>query len=278
MRSALLVVFVALAGVFAPTALAGADGIFSAQFTGQSDYVDPIASPGVYPTEHRHMFACAVDVTPTSTSADLRAGGTSCVETGNHSGYWIIRPTQLVNGVPEYLPPATSKNMLAYYDCKHGASICSSIGWFPENFGEIAGNSHATSADDNPILNHPDLSGYRCGTGGGQFSNAPPATCDTTLVMGVTYGNCLMADGSTSMLVGNNCLSMGGTPIIRRQQYWRFKPLHPNLSDLMLDGDHPTWQLHADILDGWKPETSQDFLDRFVHPQVDGGQNPQLTG
>lgn len=278
MKRLLIVLLVAAtAAFFVPPALAGADGIFSAQFTGQSDFIDPVAAPGVYPTEHRHVFACARDVTPDSTSASLRAGATSCVETGNHAGYWIIRPTQLVNGVPTYLQPNTSKHMLAYYDCKHGAAICSTIPWFPENFGEVAGNPNATSAADNPILNHPDLSGYRCGTGGGQFSNAPPATCDTTLVMGVTYGNCLHPDGTTSMLTGANCTRVG-TPIIRRQQYWRFKPLHPDLSDLMLDGDHPTWQLHADILDGWLPETSDDFLNRFVHPQVDGGQNPQLAG
>lgn len=277
MRKALLLLAAVSALAVPSLASAGADGIFSAQFTGQSDFVDPVAAPGVYPTEHMHVFACARDVTPTSNSASLRAGGTTCVETGNHAGYWIIRPTQLVNGEPVYLQPTTSKHMLAYYDCKHGATLCRSIEWFPEDFGEVAGNPNASSAADNPILNHPDLSGYRCGTGGGQFSNAPPATCDSVLVVGVTYGNCLHPDGSTSMLTGNNCLAVG-TPIIRRQQYWRFKPLHPDLSDVRLDGDHPTWQLHADILDGWLPETSADFLNKCVHPQVNCGQNPALAG
>lgn len=265
-----------LAAVFSAVALGAPAGIFSAPGRGQSDRIDPIAAFGVYPTAHEHLFGCGGPVTPTSDSADLRSKPTDCVETGNHSGYWIIRPKQGT----QYLPLTTTKPILVYYVCMHSATICSSIDWFPENFGEIAGNPNAASVAENPILNHPDLSGYRCGTGGGTFSNAPPASCASTgvLVLGVTYGNCLMPDGKTTMFVNMTCIAAGGTPIIRRQQYWRFKPVRPgDLSDVTLDG-HPTYQLHADILDAWNPITSDDFLKRFVRPKLAGGQNPDLAG
>ncbi len=273
MRKALLVL-AAVSALAAPSlASAAPAAIFSCQFTGQRDRIDPIVSPGVYPSAHVHLFAGGGPVTPTSGSADLLSKPTSCVETGDHAGYWIIQPEQ--GGVP--LQPTTSKHVLVYYACRHSSSICRNIQWFPPNFGEVAGNSNATSAADNPILQNPETSGYRCGTGGGIFHPAPPATCSTVLVMGVTYGNCRFADGSTSMAVNTNCTGPGGTPIIRRQQYWRFKPVHSNLSDLTLNG-YPTYQLHADILDAFKPETVQDFLDSCVHPQIACGQNPQLAG
>lgn len=272
MRTCTSLILVLAALCFAGIAQAAPNGIFSAQFTGQRENVDPIAAFGVFPTAHTHVFACAQNVTPTHTFADYLAGGTNCVETGNHSGYWIIQPEQ--GGVP--LAPDTSKNMLAYYTCMHTRAICSQIAWFPQEFGEISGNANASSAAQNPVFNN-GLGGYRCGIGGGAFTATPPATCDTTLVLGVTYGNCRFPDGHTTMQLSGNCTGAGGTPQIRRQQYWRFKPVHPNLSDLTLNG-HPTYQLHADIDNGWKPETAQDFLDRFVHPGIAGGQNPPLVG
>src|SRR5215211_1130877 len=114
----------------APVAQAAAPGaIFTCQFTGQLDNIDPIVSPNVYPTAHTHRFSGGGPVTPTSNTADLRSKATSCVTQGNHSGYWIISPT--INGV--HLGSDTSKHFLAYYRCLHLASVCASMQSFPDD-------------------------------------------------------------------------------------------------------------------------------------------------
>lgn len=264
--------FVSLA--YATAAFAAPAGIFGC-VEGHRDFVDPIVAPGVYPTEHMHVEGGGLNWTPTSTSADLRAGGTTCTVSGDRAAYWIIALTQ--NG--RYLPLATSKPILVYYVCMHSASICSTIDWFPENFGEISGKSTATSAADNPALSNPNLGGYRCDVGGGIFSPAPPANCSSGLVVvGLTYGNCRFFDGHTSMAVNTNCTSAGGVPQIRRQQYWRFDldGTSGSTAGLALDFDHPTYQIHADILDGFTLDYRQRFLDRCVRPKLACGQNPAL--
>jgi uncharacterized protein DUF1996 len=245
--------------------------IFTCTF-GHRDTIDPIVAPGVYPTEHMHIEGGGLNWTPTSTSADLRAGGTTCAVSGDHAGYWIINPT--LNG--QYLELATATPILVYYNCLHSASICSTINWFPENFGEVAGNANATSVADNPAFNHSDPDGYRCTIGGGDFFSTPPATCTSGLiVLRLTYGNCRFPDGHTTFQVNSNCTGAGGTPQIRRQQYWRFDLPGTSTAGLMLDFDHPTYQLHADILDGFLPAYQDAFLNHCVRPKLSCGTNPQ---
>lgn len=250
--------------------------IISCQATGQVDYIDPIVSPGVYPTAHRHRFYGAHPVETVETSADLRSKPTTCAVTGNHSGYWM--PQVEEDGVD--LNPGTTatgggKQYLVYYRCAHTASVCADITWFPEDFGMVAGSSSAASAADNPVFDN-GLGGWRCGTGGGTFYPEPPATCDSgVLVASATYGNCLFPDGSTSSAVNTNCTDHGGRPIVRLQQYFRWWVGTGAVGEITLDG-HPAYQMHADADIAWNPETSDAFLARCINANVDCGKNPSL--
>lgn len=271
----LFAVLLSMLVAFTGQAQAAAPGaIFSCQATGQIDNIDPIVSPGVYPSAHPHLFFGAHPIATTETSADLRSKPTSCAETGNHSGYWM--PPLEENGVRLKSGTTSSgggKHLLVYYRCRHSAAVCKTIQPFPENFGQVAGNSHAVNAADNPAFAN-GLGGYRCGTGGGAFSPVPPATCDGVLVASVTYGNCILPDGSVSMAINNACTDHGGRPIFRVQQYFRYWHGSGPVGNITIGG-LPAYQLHADALFGWNTSTFADFISKCA--TVDCGTNPSLA-
>lgn len=259
--------FMAIALVWCAMAIGAPNGIFSMTFTGQRANVDPVVFPGVFPTPHQHTFYCARDVTPTSNTASLRAGGTTCRVSGNRTGYWVETP--MVNGVP--LQTATTKPALAYYDCPHGTAICSNIQWFPDDFGFVVGNANATSASDNPALN-PNTGGWRCQIGGGDHTPVPNCQPGDTLVWTLKSGGCSMPDGSLSKLTGSNCVGMNGRPVLTVQMFARYQY---NGGTVTLDG-HPAYQLHMDRLEGFTAAAAQAFLNKCVHPDNTCGQDPVL--
>ena len=226
--------------------------IFSCQATGQVANVDPIVFPGQV-AEHTHQFYGASPVHMTETSAELRTHATTCVETDNRSAFWM--PTVEEDGV-RLLPGTTAsgggKHALVYYRCRHSASVCANMQPFPENFGHVNGNRHAMSAAENPAF-RDGLGGWRCGTGGGAFSPMPPTTCSSgVLVAGVTFGNCLLPNGTLSDAVNSGCTSVGGRPILRIQQYFRFWVGIGTVGRITMGGGHlEPYQLHADYFFGW---------------------------
>lgn len=260
------------------SAAAAAPGaIFSCQATGQVANIDPIVSPGVSPSAHPHQFYGGGPVDPTETSASLRTKVTSCVVQTNHSAFWM--PTVEEDGV-RLIPGTTSsgggKQALVYYRCKHSASVCATIKAFPEDFGVVQGNANATSAAANPAF-AGGLGGWRCGTGGGAFSSVPPATCNSgVLVASVTFGNCLLANGTLSPAVNSTCTAAGGEPIARIQQYFRFWVGTGAVGTITIGGGLPAYQLHADYLFGWDLAAFESFLDKCIRVSVDCGTNPLL--
>src|SRR5580765_3986233 len=105
--SALILVFTVL---LSGTAEAAPAAIFTSQVTGQRDFVDPIAFPGLR-SAHEHCFYGAENVSPVETSDDLRSKPSTWVEPGNHTGIWI--PCVYENGI--LLQPFSTKHLLAYY-------------------------------------------------------------------------------------------------------------------------------------------------------------------
>lgn len=76
---------------------------------GKVDYVDPVVSPGVYPTSHLHQFVGNTGVNKESTYASLRASGQSTcqnINAGpvNRSSYWLPAMLNGIGGVvkPDY--------------------------------------------------------------------------------------------------------------------------------------------------------------------------------
>lgn len=256
--------------VMAPQALAAPAGIFTATATGQVAYVDPVVSPGET-SAHEHVFFGAHPVHLTETSAELRTHATTFVIQENHSAFWM--PSVQNFGVT--LSPATTKPGLVYYICRHNSTICASINWFPEDFGVVEGNANATTASQNPTFRN-GLSGWRCGIGGGTVTPNPPATCSDTLVANVTMGNCLLRTGVMSDAVNSNCTSVGGTPIVRIQQFfrWDVRGGSDALSITLGNEGNPAVSLHSDYFSGAEVAWSERFLNKCVRPKVGCGTNP----
>ena len=115
--------------------------------------VDPIVSPGVFPSAHLHTFCLATGVTQNSTVATLEAGGTSAYAglfsnatssqvlmtpaqvAADTAGQWT--PTMYVNG--------TAKNYAYIADYWSNTGISSTTFTnMPEGLQLIGGNPHAT--------------------------------------------------------------------------------------------------------------------------------------
>jgi hypothetical protein len=211
--------------------------------------VDPIVSPGAQ-SAHEHAFFGANPIDTVETTDDLRSKPTTCAVSANHSAYWM--PTVYRDGVR--LPPATARHLLVYYRCK--VSNCSAVQGFPDDFTAVAGNAHATTAAENPVLD-PDLGGYRCELGGGQFSPRPPQTCSSGyLVVGVTFPT-----------------RFG----VRLQMYFRWKLPSPDVGTITLGdiGASPI-TLHADYYFGWERAAFENFLDECIRSNRDCGKNPSI--
>jgi hypothetical protein len=251
--------------------------IFSCQATGQVENVDPIVSPGQV-AEHTHQFYGASPVHMTETSAELRTHATTCAETDNRSAFWM--PTVEEDGV-RLLPGTTAsgggKHALVYYRCRHSESICANMQPFPEDFAQVNGNRHATSAAENPAFRN-GRGGWRCGTGGGALLPTPPTTCSSgVLVASVTFGNCLLPDGTLSDAVNTSCTSVGGRPILRIQQYFRFWVGTGAVGRITMGGGHlEPYQLHSDYFFGWSTEAFDNFMRSCVNANRDCATNPSV--
>jgi hypothetical protein len=261
-----------------PSGGGGAAGaIFSCQATGQVANVDPIVAPGQV-AEHTHQFYGASPVHMSETSSELRTHATTCVEPDNHSAFWM--PTVEEDGV-RLLPGTTAsgggKHALIYYRCRHSDSVCANLQPFPENFAQVNGNRHAMSAAENPAFRN-GRGGWRCGTGGGELLPTPPTTCSTgVLVASVTFGNCLLPDGSLSDAVNTDCTSVGGRPILRIQQFFRFWVGTGAVGRITMGGGHlEPYQLHADYFFGWTAEAFDNFMKSCVNANRDCATNPSV--
>lgn len=235
------VVLLGLILVPTPAYATSPGAVFTCNATGQYARVDPIVSPGMQ-SAHEHVFYGAFPIEETETTADLRSKPTTCIVAANHSGYWM--PTVYRNGVR--LLPATAKHLLIYYRCK--IRDCSLAEGFPDDFTEVAGNAHATTADENPVLN-PDLGGYRCTLGGGEFTPMPPDTCDSEyLIATVTFP------------------VVGG---VRLQMYFRWQLPSSDVGDITLGaiGASPL-TLHADYFFGWERDAFENFMDTCIRASV----------
>jgi hypothetical protein len=263
-----LVAAVAVGLVPAPpieSARAAASGsIYTCQWDGlASRRVDPIVTPGGE-SEHPHIFFGAVGVTPNEDESSLRAKPTRCVETANHSAYWIGAPAE--NGVE--LVPTTQHHFLGYYRCQHSPSVCANLQAPPAEFEFVVGNAAATSAAANPVFTN-GLGGFRCGTGGGTFrTSISGTTCDArVLVISTTGGNCILPNGTLSMAVNTGCTGAGGQPTFRLQGYWRFRLLDAQIQTITLGGK-PEHTLHSDYKFGWERGPFETFLEECIRAGV----------
>ncbi|GAB6897166.1 DUF1996 domain-containing protein [Kineosporia succinea] len=120
---------------------------------------DPIVYPGMAGASHMHTFMGSDDTNAKSTTASLKAGGTSCITPGDRSGYWhpsIYNGDQLVT---------TQYKQTIYY--KSGVSDYRTVRAFPQGLRYVVGSPTQTKEE---FENHPGtVEGWECGDSANNF-------------------------------------------------------------------------------------------------------------
>lgn len=257
-----------LVAATSPPALATNPGaIFTCSATGQVADVDPIVSPGTT-SAHPHTFYGARPVSTIESSADLRTKATTCVESSNHSAYWL--PEVRSNGVA--LRPGTTatgggKHLLAYYRCVFAASVCQSMRSFDDDTRLVVGNAAASSPAENPLLGSRIV--FKCGPGSGIDLPYPPAQCSSSGVLSISFrfGACVSTDGTASVDPTRGACPAGYRPSVRVEIFARYWVGSSQIGDLTLGG-RPYYTAHADYFFGWDRAAFDRFLDRCIRANV----------
>jgi Domain of unknown function (DUF1996) len=138
---------------------------------------DPIVKPNQPGASHSHDFFGNVTTNAATTLASLDAGGTTCIDRKDHSGYWV--PSLSVNGVPVQ-PTFTN----VYY--QSAGKPFRSIKTIPHGLEVVAGDAMAIAPQSLQVTS------WNCGADEddiGMTSSAP--TCPRpTLTIHVNFPDC----------------------------------------------------------------------------------------
>lgn len=132
---------------------------------------DPIVFPGIPGASHMHSFYSNKSTDASSTPATLAANQGSCNYIGqyNRSAYWIpsVYFTNPDGSASRF--SANSQQLVVYYRRPGGANG-PKVHPFPVGLRMIAGNSKATSPQNDPNVN------WDCGDGGPEYQYIPTCT------------------------------------------------------------------------------------------------------
>jgi hypothetical protein len=241
---------------------------------------DPIVFPTQPGKAHLHDFVGSSKADAFSTSASLRAGGTSCLMPADTSSYWT--PAVYKNGV-RLLPTATNRNALFYYRQK-GAPPGTTVKPFPEGLRMIVGNAHAMSPAENPQLGTEII--FKCGPGSGGDLPAPPKQCESEImVISLIFPNCWdgknldSADHRSHMAYpsGGKCPATHPVVLPRIETFYRYKVGKGPIGTITL-ASGPYYTIHQDFFNAWEPAALQKLVTNCLNKQVDCGTNPTFAG
>jgi hypothetical protein len=147
---------------------------------------DPIVYPNRPGASHFHDFFGARDTGAFSTPGSMRRGGTECGLAADTAGYWL--PSLMKDGRVVH-PEGRGTEQLIYY--RNDLDPSERIHVPPKNLRIVAGNGHAKSEADNPLLGTSKIY-YNCNDGEGpQDQVAEPPVCDDgILVVHVRFPQC----------------------------------------------------------------------------------------
>ncbi|HEY5985509.1 MAG TPA: DUF1996 domain-containing protein [Streptosporangiaceae bacterium] len=146
---------------------------------------DPIVHPGMPGMSHLHDFFGNTSVIAASTYQSMRAAASTC-PAGDTAGYWV--PAVFRNGV-KVAPAGDGVREQIYYRANNLAPG-THIEPFPPDLRVVAGNSHATSASENPKLGKEIYWGCSDNSVGGKLT-VPPSSCPTGIIsLHVGFPNC----------------------------------------------------------------------------------------
>jgi hypothetical protein len=236
---------------------------------------DPIVFPGVDGAGHLHEFAAASTTDENSTTASLRAGGSTCAIHGDTSAYWVpalYEDAELVH------PNATGNDSLFYYR-RIGAGSGTEVRPFPDELRIIIGNGHAMSPEENPQLGTDII--FKCGPGSTVDRASPPERCESgVLVISVRFPNCWdgfrldSTDHRSHMAypVRGTCPPSHPVNLPRMESFFRY-PVGTDPIDITL-ASGPYYTMHQDFFAAWDPSILQSLLDRCINAMLDCGKNP----
>jgi hypothetical protein len=137
---------------------------------------DPIVKPNQPGSSHSHDFFGNVTTNAASTVDTLQAGGTTCINASDHSGYWV--PSLSVDGTR--IDPAFAN---VYY--QSAGKPHRKIKTIPLGLEVVAGDSTATAPQDVKVVS------WNCGANEEvQLSTDPPTCPGPTLTVHINFPDC----------------------------------------------------------------------------------------
>ncbi len=277
MRKLLRALFVCITLVGAVVAISTPSRASSGAWVVVCGYVrslpdDPIVHPGAPGASHLHDFIGNTSVDAFSTFQSMEAASSTC-PAGDRAGYWT--PSVLRNGV-KVSPAGSGVREQVYYTADNLASG-THVEPFPPDFRIVAGNSHATSASENPTLGEEIYWGCSDNSVGGK-PLAPPSSCQTGILsLHVGFPNCW--DGTLTHVDDTPHLrypvSGGKCPagftralprIIMRTEY----PVGTSSGTIALSSG-PAFTAHADFWNTWDQAKLKSLVDSCLNADKDCG-------
>jgi Domain of unknown function (DUF1996) len=147
---------------------------------------DPIVYPGLPGAAHDHDFFGAEDADAFSTADSMRRGGTRCGLAADTAGYWL--PALMRDG-RVIRPEGAGTEQLIYY--RNDLDPSERIHVPPPGLRMVAGNSHAKTEAQNPLLGTSKIY-FNCNDGEGPKDQVarPPVCDDGILVVHVRFPQC----------------------------------------------------------------------------------------
>lgn len=235
---------------------------------------DPIVYPGKPGLSHLHDFIGATTTNASSNPGSMRAGGTTCGNLGDSSGYWV--PALYKNGTTRVLPKGTSKHALFYYRRQPNVSMVP----FPDGLKMIVGNAHAQNPSENKWIGNGRIY-FKCGPGSNTHLQAPPAQCSSGIMVLVFMfpqcwdGKNLDSGDHISHMAyaqGSQCPQSHPRAVPRIEAFVRYGVGTGPIGTVTL-ASGPYYTAHADFFNAWDGELNV-LVGECINRGVDCGTNP----
>lgn len=284
-RRAQFAVVVLLAGLLvspAPPAHASSPGWITICPRTHSAPDDPIVFPHQPGAAHLHEFFGNRSTDANSTYSSMTRARTSCRSRADTAGYWV--PALFEDG--RYVSPIgrladggrtrsvfyyRADNVSASYRARHPVEP------FPRNFRLIAGDSHATSIADQPVLGEEIYWG--CSDNSTEKLKRPPSCASGAISLHVGFPNCwngkvTRRNDSPNVVYPSSDVCPRKYPRLLPRLIFRIEyPVGTSTGRITL-ASGPSYTMHGDFWNTWKQPALERLVRSCLRRDVDCGNNP----
>ena len=235
---------------------------------------DPLVYPLQSGASHQHDFVGGLNTDAFSTPDSVRAGGTCSGTPGDTVTEWV--PALNTSGQGPIVPSAgQDRDVLTYYRNPSGIR---NVQAFPDGFGMILGNAHATSPSTNPAIASGNLY-WKCGPGGAAHQATPPSSCASGSYLVEVFTFPQFWDGvispATEQLSHMSYSRDAAHPIIlpRLQIFVRYSRATGSIGTVSL-ASGPWYTAHIDYWNTWDSAAFNSLLARCLNGGIDCGKDP----